>query len=194
MAEKPTYEELERQVQGLKTESARLEKKLQEARFFSEEIMRNMTEGLVLTDTYENVIFINHSLSEMLGYPPEVIIGKCWLDMVSAEHQAIAKEAQARRAKGHTDRYEITLCHKDGHNLPVLIGAGPRFDKQTGKFIGTMGVVNDITERKRTKEGLNRKHAMLARTEAVAHVGSWEWEAESDKVTWSEELFRIFGL
>ena len=48
--------------------------------------------------------------------------------------------------------------------------------------------------RKWTEEALEREHAILNRTEAVAHVGSWQWEAEGDKVTWSEELFRIFGL
>ncbi|MGM0644754.1 MAG: PAS domain S-box protein, partial [Thermodesulfobacteriota bacterium] len=161
MAEKPTYEELERRVQELETDSSQLKQKLHEARFFSEEIMRYMTEGLVLTDTHENVIFINHSLSEMFGYPPEEIIGKCWLDMVSPEHRAMAKEIVARRAKGHTDRYEIILCHKDGHKFPVMIGAGPRFDKQSGEFIGTMGVVNDITEHKRVEEALQEKSKFL---------------------------------
>ncbi|MFN2358603.1 MAG: PAS domain S-box protein [Desulfotignum sp.] len=194
MAEKPTYEELKQLVQELETDKTHLEKKLQEANFFSEEIMRYMTEGLVLTDVRETVIFINQRLSEMLGYLPEQIIGKCWLDMVSAEQQAIAQEALARRAQKHTDRYEIVLRHKDGHKFPVMIGAGPRFDKQSGEFIGTMGVVTDITDRKQAEDALNRKHTMLARTEAVAHVGSWEWEVEGDKVTWSEELFRILGL
>jgi diguanylate cyclase (GGDEF)-like protein/PAS domain S-box-containing protein len=41
---------------------------------------------------------------------------------------------------------------------------------------------------------LQRQHAMLARTETVAHLGSWQWELETDKVTWSKELFDIFQL
>jgi len=81
MAEKPTYEELERRVWSL-------EKELHEARSFSEEIMTYMSEGLILTDTRGTVIFINQRLSEMLGYLPEQIIGKCWLDMVPAEQQS----------------------------------------------------------------------------------------------------------
>ncbi|MDZ7724607.1 MAG: PAS domain S-box protein [candidate division KSB1 bacterium] len=55
-------------------------------------------------------------------------------------------------------------------------------------------VLSDITERKQAEETLEREHTMLSRTEAVAHVGSWQWEVEGDKVTWSDELFRIFGL
>jgi PAS domain S-box-containing protein len=152
MTVKPSYEELERRVQGLETTNTLLEKKLHEARFFSEEIMTYMTEGLVLTDTRGIVIFINQRLSKMLGYLSEEIIGKCWLDLVPPDQHAIAKEAEARRAQGHTDRYEIILHRKDGHKFLVLIGAGPRFDKLSGDFIGTMGVVTDITKSKRLEE------------------------------------------
>jgi diguanylate cyclase (GGDEF)-like protein/PAS domain S-box-containing protein len=41
---------------------------------------------------------------------------------------------------------------------------------------------------------LKRQHAMLARTERVAHLGSWQWELATDKFTWSEELFHIFQI
>ena len=182
MAEKPTYEELERRVQEFETDSSQLKQELHEARLFSEEIMMYMTEGLVLTDTHENVIFINHSLSEMLGYPSEEIIGKCWLDMVSPEQQDIAKEVVAMRVQGHIDRYEITLCHKDGHKFPVLIGAGPRFDKRTGEFIGTMGVVNDITERKQAEKTLHnsemRYRAIVRAFDGLIYVCSQDYCVE----------------
>ncbi len=34
---------------------------------------------------------------------------------------------------------------------------------------------------------------MQPRTEAMAHIGSWHWNIATDEVTWSEELFRLFG-
>jgi PAS domain S-box-containing protein len=33
-----------------------------------------------------------------------------------------------------------------------------------------------------------------ARVEHIAHVGSWEWNVESDAVWWSDELYRIYGM
>jgi PAS domain S-box-containing protein len=41
------------------------------------------------------------------------------------------------------------------------------------------------------EEALRHSQAMLARTEAITHVGSWEWDIATDTVTWSAELFRI---
>ena len=30
-------------------------------------------------------------------------------------------------------------------------------------------------------------------TEALAHVGSWEWDAAVDRASWSDEMCRIYG-
>ncbi len=159
MKVKPTYKDLEKRVQELGTDYTRLEKKKQEASLLTEEVMAYMTEGLVMTDTKGAVIFTNTRLAEMLGYLPEEIIGKYWLDVVPPEQQSIAKEAEIRRYRGYTDRYEIILRRKNGQNFPVLIGAGPRFDKQSGQFGGTMGVITDITDCKLTEEALRESEA-----------------------------------
>ncbi|MFU8769963.1 MAG: PAS domain S-box protein, partial [Desulfotignum sp.] len=82
MTAKPSYEELERRVQELESTNTQIERKLHEARSLNEEIISYMSEGLILTDTRASIRFINKRLSEMLGYPPEEIIGKVWLDFV----------------------------------------------------------------------------------------------------------------
>ncbi len=55
-------------------------------------------------------------------------------------------------------------------------------------------LTGEIDERKRAEEALRRTQLMLARTERIAHIGSWEWNIATDSVIWSEELFRIFQL
>ena len=57
-----------------------------------------------------------------------------------------------------------------------------------------IGFASDITERKQAEEALDTSRTMLARTERLAHIGSWEWEVATDTVTWSDELFRIFHM
>jgi len=55
-------------------------------------------------------------------------------------------------------------------------------------------LTGEIDERKQAEEALRRIQLMLARTERIAHIGSWEWNIATDSVIWSEELFRIFQL
>lgn len=36
--------------------------------------------------------------------------------------------------------------------------------------------------------------ARLAEAQRMAHLGNWEWDVIGDSVTWSDELYRLFGL
>ena len=54
--------------------------------------------------------------------------------------------------------------------------------------------VTDITKRKLAEEKLKQSQAALAEAQRVAHVGNWSYDLLTKKITWSEELFRIFGL
>jgi PAS domain S-box-containing protein len=36
--------------------------------------------------------------------------------------------------------------------------------------------------------------AALAEAQQIAHIGSWEWDVRADRIMWSDELYRIFGL
>ncbi|MEW6268376.1 MAG: EAL domain-containing protein [Thermodesulfobacteriota bacterium] len=51
----------------------------------------------------------------------------------------------------------------------------------------------DITERKQAENELRHLQAALAEAQAVAHVGSWQLDIASSRLTWSDESFRIFG-
>ena len=87
--------------------------------------------------------------------------------------------------------FETTHRRKDGTLLPVEV-SGIKY--RIGDQVLLYGRARDITERNKSEKKLRDQKAMMARTEKVAHVGSWEWEIEKDCVTWSEELFNIFGL
>ncbi len=48
-------------------------------------------------------------------------------------------------------------------------------------------------DRKQAEAKLRASEASLATAQRVAQVGNWEWEIQSGTLTWSEELYRIFG-
>ncbi len=73
------------------------------------------------------------------------------------------------------------------HSMAELIFDGD------GKSEKVVGVIQDITESKQAEKVLKKNHEMLKRTEAMASIGSWEWDVQHDRAYWSEELFRIFG-
>jgi PAS domain S-box-containing protein len=51
-----------------------------------------------------------------------------------------------------------------------------------------------FVERLETEERLREREASLAEAQRIAHIGSWTWDVVTDRVDWSAELMRIFGL
>lgn len=55
-------------------------------------------------------------------------------------------------------------------------------------------LLTDITERKQHEELIAQRESDLRRAQAMAHLGSWRWDMTRNVVTWSEEMYRIYGL
>ena len=51
-----------------------------------------------------------------------------------------------------------------------------------------------LAEREAATKSLALTAARLGEAQSLAHIGSWEWDVGPDLVTWSDELYRIFGL
>lgn len=52
----------------------------------------------------------------------------------------------------------------------------------------------EIAERKQVEEALRKSEKRLKRAQEIAHLGSWELDLLSNRLTWSDEVYRIFGL
>lgn len=54
--------------------------------------------------------------------------------------------------------------------------------------------VAEALHRVRTERALTRSEERLSRAQAIAHLGSWELDLTDNLLTWSDEVYRIFGL
>ncbi len=60
------------------------------------------------------------------------------------------------------------------------------------EYINLYGV--NITARKQAEEQIFTSRRMLAEAEQIAHMGSFEWNIPANTLTWSDGLYRIYGL
>ena len=54
-------------------------------------------------------------------------------------------------------------------------------------------VISDVTEKYRIEETLRHRQLMMERTETAARLASFEWDVDTSSVSWSTEMFRMFG-
>lgn len=71
----------------------------------------------------------------------------------------------------------------------------------TGRAYEIFGTVQDITDRKHAEEerqalsrDLEESKTWLEEAQHVAHVGYWVWDLQTNRLIWSDETYRIFGL
>lgn len=130
-----------------------LEKALQETEEKYRTIVETSTEGIWISDTYGRTTFVNHRMADMLGYPPEELIGKLAYDFMDEEARAIGRENQKRRQQGLRESFEQKYVRKDGTTIWTIVSATPLRDRD-GQVNAFMGMLTDITERKRDEKKL----------------------------------------
>ena len=88
---------------------------------------------------------------------------------------------------------EYRLRRHDGEFRWVRDDGCPRYDSK-GEFIGYLGYVMDITDRRRAEDALLKSERDLKEAQRLAQIGSWDWDAATDTITWSDEYYRIYGF
>ena len=74
-----------------------------------------------------------------------------------------------------------------------LLEKGAVVRDETGKPIQMLGVVQDIDERKRIEAALLERERQLQEAQRLAHIGNWTADLVTGKLSWSDEIYRIFG-
>ena len=80
----------------------------------------------------------------------------------------------------------------DSINRAYEVGATDFLTKSTQTAI-LIHRVRYVLRAKRTADELRESQARLARAQRMAKLGHWEWEKETNEVTWSQEVGEIFG-
>jgi len=66
------------------------------------------------------------------------------------------------------------------------------------RFAVALGAAMDrvelVEERTAVQRELERSTAQLQEAQRLAHIGSWEWDVSTNRTTWSDELYRVYGV
>lgn len=102
--------------------------------------------GIGLVDASETFIFANPALCQMLGYHTNEILGKNLRDLMSPDEFNRMGQLTANRRRGIAETYTVMMRKKDGNLVEVQVSASPFFNSK-GEFAGTLGIIQDLTER-----------------------------------------------
>ena len=150
-------------------------RRVEEALRESEERFRQMYDeapvGYHELDREGRIIRVNRRELEMLGYTEEELLGRpVWKFVVEEE---ITRQVIMARITGDAsfhETFERTYRRKDGATLPVLIKDRIVRDKK-GRIMGIRSMIEDITERRRAEEALQKSEEQLRQWQRVEAIG-----------------------
>ena len=119
------------------------------------QIVQTSIEGIWVSDEHDCLTFVNHRVSEMLGYLPEEMLRRPLRDFIAASELSEYETQLARRRQGEAGQFERRLRHKAGHEVLAFISACPLFDSAFA-FRGGFAMMTDITERRQLEMQLRQ--------------------------------------
>jgi len=141
-------------------------------------LVDSMIEGLCIADENESITFTNDSMAKILGYQKaEEVIGRNLGEFCSGEQLEIFKKETIKRRKGEKEKYDAEIIRSDGEKRIINITPEPVFDAD-GVFIGTSGLLMDVTEQRSAEEALRESEERFK--QVAESAGEWIWETDAD--------------
>ena len=134
------------------TERKKAERNLQESENKFRSIAENAVDFIFIKDMARRYTFVNQAMQKLLGLPEEEIIGKTPEEIFGPEQGHIVKEVDDRTFSGET--VNETRRFAIGDNELFFNTLQTPLTMDDGKVTSIMGIVRDITERKRAEEAL----------------------------------------
>jgi PAS domain S-box-containing protein len=107
------------------------------------------------------ITYVNQRMAELLGYSNGSLLGRPVYDFIEADSRQGAKHTLSRRGSRPGVSQDLRFRRQDGSQLWGLVSSSPILGKD-GVLVGTVGMVTDITERKRAEDQLRRSADRLA--------------------------------
>jgi len=164
-------------------------------------VFENSAIGVALTDHNGRFLATNHVFQVMVGYTEEELRAVNFLDLTHEDYREANWALITELVEGKRQQFQIEKKYrrKDGSSIWVSnnVSLVPGTER-VPRFI--MALSEDITQRKRAEDALQRSEGYLAEAQKLTRTGSWAAHVHQmenlywTNVYWSEELFRIFGF
>ena len=137
-------------------------------------IVENMGEGLLLTDLDDRVIYANNRIRDIYGYEPMELTGKIGYEILEhPEDWSTLRKKKSVRLKGEADTTELRGITKSGEIIWTKINGAPVCDA-AGEVIATVGIIEDITQKKQAELSLRMLSTAIEQSPASVIISNPE--------------------
>lgn len=143
---------------------------------------------------YSSVIYISPAYERVWGRTRESLQQNpySFLDAVHPEDRArVEKVIRNEHERGFDLQYRI--IRPDGEVRWIWDRGFPVSDAE-GRVYRVAGIAEDITDRRKTEEELQRVSERLQLATTAARIGIWDWDMVRDELVWDDQMYSLYGI
>ena len=127
-------------------------------------IVETANESICVFDAEAKLVFVNSRGAEMLGYTPNDMLGRSIYEFVDIEYHDLLNRNVLLGKRGINEQHDYKLRRRDGGFIWVIATSSSLINS-SGKRIGSIAMLTDITDRKladeQLKVSLKEKEALI---------------------------------
>ncbi len=119
-------------------------------------IVETAQEGIWVANPQGQTVYVNPKMADIAGFSIEQLHARGVLSLLDVCDAAMVTRRLLDRQTAGTEEYELQLKHPDGTPRSLLVRSSPLWDADQ-TYVGSLGMVSDITEMKRAEWALRRQ-------------------------------------
>lgn len=161
---------------------------------FQARLLDSVEEAVVATDLGGRVQYWNSYAEKLYGVSAVDAMSRRVLELVEPEVSDVSvDEVMSGLRSGLRWSGELFIRTRDGRRFPISVTNSPVVDEM-GSTIGVVGVSTDISARYAADQALRESQTQLAMAQRFILAGSGEHDLVTGRRSWSDEMFRLYGM
>jgi PAS domain S-box-containing protein len=145
----------------------------------------------------EKLLYVSPSFEKIWGLRIDALLADpgLWTSSIHPDDRERVRSLFTRWTQGHDVSYhnvEFRIVQPGGA-IRWIHERGVLHRDDEGNPVRVSGISTDITDHKRSDEALRRSEAYQAEAQRLSLTGSFSWNLRTGEVTWSDEVYRIYG-
>jgi PAS domain S-box-containing protein len=173
--------------------AAQMTKDLRETEERFRLIAETASDLIVLIDLQGRRLYVNPAYGRLFGDYKGLVGTDAFQEMHPEDKEQAKKAFFDTVGDGQNRDVEFRFLLPSGEVRWIESHRSAVFDAH-GRVAHIVAVARDVTERRRQDEALRARDVQLQEAQALANLGSWEWDVRTNSRRWSDQLAKIFGF
>jgi PAS domain S-box-containing protein len=141
-----------------------------------------------------NCTYVNEFWTQITGQEPEVALGYGWIETIHPDDREQIHQQWTQAIEQQAPYQGEGRCIRPDGTIRYYYCQALAETDEDGNFMGYIGTLTDISDRKRAEAELQNLSNRLGLALRSGAIGCWEWDLVNNIKVWDERMCEIYGL